>query len=177
MRQYFVSGLTDSEDIRYVGTMGLGPCIGVVLVTKKDGKIHRVGMGHVDAMTSDLGALAYYSFQDADEAKIYLIASYGSRETALGVLKFINYTVPEKSEFFIDLRSSSSIVVDIETGDVSNTNFEIGKDTFISSEEFNRAMDSFAKFRVYTPSSLEPSKEMSTIFLERDKKLHEENNQ
>lgn len=108
-----------NDEVKYIGTMGIGPCIGVVLVGKKDGKVERVALAHVDAMTDLTKSYGFFyqALEDADEVEVSLVASQGSIETALQIIERIESTVRhQKITYKSDLTISSDLVVNVQTG-------------------------------------------------------------
>lgn len=112
------------EEVKYIGTTGIGPCIGLVLVVKKDGKVDRVALAHVDAMTQlmESSGFFYRAMLEADEVEVSLVASQGSIETALKIIERIEFVAahnakfPPKITYKADLTASSELVVDVQTG-------------------------------------------------------------
>jgi hypothetical protein len=105
---------------RYIGTFGLGPCIGLALIGKKNGKVVRVALAHVDAMR-DIQASSpffYRAMHGLNEVEVSLVASQGSVETTLKIIKKIFSMADEsqKIEYKADLTGSSDLVINVKTG-------------------------------------------------------------
>ena len=115
----------------YIGTYGLGPCIGVVIVSKTNGNIHRIGVAHVDATTKRIDDFISRSLKGADEVQISLIAGNGHLKTALRIINQLeeSMNLAQNREYFVSLKGVSGFFVDIETGSVSKQSFLLGDET------------------------------------------------
>jgi len=106
----------------FIGTYGMGPCIGVAIISKKAGKVNRVGLTHIDALTElkSLSGFVYRSTQDADDVGIVMISSGNQREQARKILKqiLINPELRNKAKIVSELDGSSSFAVNTLTGSI-----------------------------------------------------------
>lgn len=95
--------LETSKQPEFIGTYGMGPCIGVAIISKnKEGAVTRVGLTHIDALTEleSLGSFVYKSSKDADSLDVVMISSENQKERAREILKeiLINPELEKKSK-------------------------------------------------------------------------------
>lgn len=107
----------------FIGTYGMGPCIGVAIISKdKEGKVNRVGLTHIDALTElkSLGGFVYQASKDADSIDVVMVSSENHREQARKILKqiLINPKLAEKANVVAELDGSTSFAVNTLTGSV-----------------------------------------------------------
>ena len=107
----------------FIGTYGMGPCIGVAIISKdKEGKVNRVGLTHIDALTelNSLGGFVYQASKDADSIDVVMVSSENRREQAKKILKqiLINPKLAEKANVVAELDGSTSLAVNTLTGSV-----------------------------------------------------------
>ena len=107
----------------FIGTYGMGPCIGVAIISKdKEGKVNRVGLTHIDALTElkSLGGFVYRASKDADSIDVVMVSSENHREQARKILKqiLINQKLAEKANVVAELDGSTSLAVNTLTGSV-----------------------------------------------------------
>lgn len=130
--------LDSSENSQCIGTFGLGPCIGVALISKKDGKVNRVGLTHVDALTDlqSLEGFVYNATKEADEVGIVMISSENKRAAAQKILKqiLINPELKAKAKVTSELNGPTSFAVNLTTGSVYK---DIPMDCFVGIQEPN----------------------------------------
>jgi len=130
--------LESSEASQYIGTLGLGPCIGVALISKKDGKVNRVGVTHIDALTdlNSIESFVYRATKDADEVGIVMISSQNERTAAQKILKsiLINPKLRAKAKVASELDGSTSFAVNLATGSVYK---DIPANCFVGVEKAN----------------------------------------
>ncbi len=121
MREELV--LETGKQPEFIGTYGMGPCIGVAIISKnKEGKVNRVGLTHIDALTDlkSLGSFVYRASKDADSVDIVMVSSQNGREKARNILKqiLINPKLANKSSVTAELGGSTSFAVNTLTGSV-----------------------------------------------------------
>ena len=137
MREELV--LETSKQPEFIGTYGMGPCIGVAIISKnKEGKVNRVGLTHIDALTElkSLGSFVYNSSKDADSIDVVMISSENNREHARKILKqiLINPESEKKANIVAELDGSTSFAVNTLTGSVYK---EIPMSAFIQDHALN----------------------------------------
>ena len=128
--------LETGKQPEFIGTYGLGPCIGVAIISKdKAGNVIRVGLTHIDALT-DLKSLKGFvdrSIGGADSVDIVMVSSGNEREQARNILKqiFENPDVKAKANVVAELDGPTSFAVNTKTGSVYK---EIPTSAFISDD-------------------------------------------
>ncbi len=114
--------LKEDAPYKYVGTMGLGPCIALGIVAKKEGKVIAAGVTHIDALTQleSLGGYVWRISQGADELDAYLISSGYQRDLAASILEKItrNPDVQKIIKIYADIAGPSSMAISVETGEI-----------------------------------------------------------
>ena len=115
--------LETSKQPEFIGTYGMGPCIGVAIISKnKEGAVTRVGLTHIDALTEleSLGGFVYKSSKDADSLDVVMISSENQKERAREILKeiLINPELEKKANVVAELDGSTSFAVNTLTGSV-----------------------------------------------------------
>ena len=137
MREYIV--VQAGENIQAIGTSGLGPCIGVVFVARKDGQIIKTAVSHVDAKAemgirlkskkddrpAPVPAEISNDFFDkalhgADDIQVVLVASDGYEDNAKEIIQKIFERKPAEAKvsFAIDLHGPGEIAVNTSTGEI-----------------------------------------------------------
>ena len=166
MREFFLAGPKDG--VSYVGTFGASTCIIVVIVSKKEGRVIKTGLAHVDALCEieKSGFFFFPSLKEADEVEVYFISSLGYERTALRVWRFLTQLGIEDKEvsYFVNLQGPSGVVVNVQTGEVYGGCEVDWLD--ISREELARQTDVIATTG-NIPSPLSPSKAMKEIYRRR----------
>ena len=133
MRECLTVNATDNEE--YVGTMGLGPCIGLALVGKEDGKPKKITVAHIDALTDleSLRMLYRKTLSDCSELDVTLISSGNERNRAVEILDKLTKLDYEKNikNVSADLTCSTNFAVNTKTGDICinlpNDDFDVDK--------------------------------------------------
>ena len=137
MREYIV--VKSGENIGAIGTYGLGPCIGVVFVSRKDGQIIKTAVSHVDAK-AEMGIRLRKKIDDrpapipeeisneffdkalrgADDIQVTLVASDGYEDNAREIIQKILERKPAEAKvsFAIDLQGPGEIAVNTATGEL-----------------------------------------------------------
>lgn len=107
----------------FIGTYGMGPCIGVAIISKdKEGKVNRVGLSHIDALTNlkSLRSFVDRTSKDADSIDVVMVSSGNEREQARNILKQV-LTEPDlarKANVVAELDGSTSFAINTLTGSV-----------------------------------------------------------
>ena len=85
MGNYLTVNATENEG--YIGTNGLGPCIGLSIVNKKDGKPINMSLAHISALI-DLHTLErlFYAMKEPSELDITLISAGNETKFARKIL-------------------------------------------------------------------------------------------
>ena len=160
MREQLILDATTSPE--FIGTMGLGPCIGVGLVSKKNGKIDKIGVAHIDALT-DRGIsdnksinLFMYPFSNADEIYVTLISSGNEKDRAAEILQKLLYSddLMKKAHVCSEIDSPSSFCINTKTGTLYK---DIPTDCFINAKERTAKEEQFDVLRYQMPSGLSRS--------------------
>ena len=137
MREYIV--VKSGENIGAIGTYGLGPCMGVVFVSRKDGQIIKTAVSHVDAK-AEMGIRLRKKIDDrpapipeeisneffdkalrgADDIQVTLVASDGYEDNAREIIQKILERKPAEAKvsFAIDLQGPGEIAVNTATGEL-----------------------------------------------------------
>ena len=115
--------LDTGKQPEFIGTYGMGPSIGVAIISKdKEGKVNRVGLTHIDALTKleSLGGFVDQASKDADTVDVVMVSSENHREQAREILKqiLINPKLAEKANVVAQLDGSTSFAVNTLTGSV-----------------------------------------------------------
>ena len=115
--------LDTGKQPEFIGTYGMGPSIGVAIISKdKEGKVNRVGLTHIDALTKleSLGGFVDQASKDADSVDVVMVSSENHREQAREILKqiLINPKLAEKANVVAELDGSTSFAVNTLTGSV-----------------------------------------------------------
>ncbi len=123
----------------FIGTYGMGPCIGVAIISKdKEGKVNRVGLTHIDALTElkSLGGFVYQASKDADSIDVVMVSSENHREQARKILKqvLINPELAGKANVMAELDGSTSFAINTLTGSVYK---DIPMSAFIQDHELS----------------------------------------
>lgn len=121
VREFLV---TDASERKYMGTFGVATCIAVVLVGKKEGRVVKTGLAHVSAGCYLKASWRFFKpvLEAAEEVEVYLVASYGSEETALRVLEglslFAGAAGNPKMSYFVNLHGPNALIVNVEKGEL-----------------------------------------------------------
>lgn len=131
--------LETGEQPEFIGTYGMGPCIGVAIISKnKEGEVTRVGLTHIDALTElkSLGGFVYNSSKDAESVDIVMVSSGNERERARKILQqiLINPELEKKANVVAELDGSTSFAVNTLTGSVYK---EIPMTAFVQDHDLN----------------------------------------
>ena len=115
--------LDTGKQPEFIGTYGMGPCIGVAIISKdKEGKVNRVGLTHIDALTElkSLRGFVYRASKDADSVDVVMVSSQNHREQARKILQqiLIYPELAEKANVVAELDGSTSFAVNTLTGSV-----------------------------------------------------------
>lgn len=115
--------LDTGKQPEFIGTYGMGPCIGVAIISKdKEGKVNRVGLTHIDELTElkSLGEFVYQASKDADSVDVVMVSSQNHREQARKILQqiLIYPELAEKANVVAELDGSTSFAVNTLTGSV-----------------------------------------------------------
>jgi len=118
MREELILDSTDKPEL--IGTFGLGPCIGVALVSKKGDKVYRVGLTHIDALTDlkSVWPFVYNTVKDSDSFDVVMISSENDRVRAKQILEeiFSNPRLRNKATVMSELNGPTNFAVDTLTG-------------------------------------------------------------
>ena len=121
MRNYLTVSSTSENE--YIGTMGLGPCIGLAIVSKKGDTPNKIMVAHIDALTNleSLNSVLYDIFSDANNIEITLISSENQREKAREILDTLTKNRLNNGSINIssDLSCSTNFAINTKTGEVS----------------------------------------------------------
>lgn len=115
--------LETGKQPEFIGTCGMGPCIGVAIISRnKENKVIRVGLTHIDARTelTSLGAFVFNSSKDANSVDIVMVSSGNDRERAREILKqiLINPELEKKANVMTELVGTTSFAVNTLTGSI-----------------------------------------------------------
>ncbi len=147
--------LETSKQPEFIGTYGMGPCIGVAIISKnKEGEVTRVGLTHIDALTEleSLGSFVYKSSKDADSLDVVMISSENQKERAREILKeiLINPELEKKANVVAELDGSTSFAVNTLTGSVYK---DIPMSAFIQ----DHALNTLETMRLGMPGAINSS--------------------
>ena len=119
MREELVLNTIDFPE--FIGTYGLGPCIGVAIIARQNNKVSQVGVAHIDALTDlkSLGKLVL-ALGTADTLDIVMLSSENKRWHAVEILKNILKYVGQDKKIHVrcELNGPQSFAVNTLTGEI-----------------------------------------------------------
>ncbi len=123
---------------QFIGTQGLGPCVGVGIIARQAGKVQRVGLTHIDALSSltSLNGFIWNATKNSDNIEVVMISSKNERQRAREILKqiLLNPEDKRKSTVVSELDGSTSLAINTTTGSIYKN---IPAKCFIESQKAN----------------------------------------
>ena len=143
---------------KWVGTTGLGPCIGLVVIAKKEGKVVSVAVAHVDSMTKVEESRGFFwqskYKEKGDAVEVYLLASAGDLPTVKKIVAQLALNPHPSTKYFADIRGPHSFAVNTQTGEIS---VDIRKEDLNWTQQEDNDLAVFAQGAAF-PTALMPSR-------------------
>jgi hypothetical protein len=120
MQGFFATAHGPQGEVTFIGTHGIGPCVGVGIVTKINGEeFPRVKVGHIDGLTEIDNSISWLLRQNKHRdgiTEVYLVNGQQSSDNAVIRVAQAVAKYGLKPKHDVELNSVKTLIIDLGTG-------------------------------------------------------------